>query len=70
MEAEDGQQPVHDHQQEDVRHRRHPKKMFVESSTISSTTVNRTTGADQFESDLLKIIPMLSCTRIQDSSWI
>jgi hypothetical protein len=59
---------VHHHLQEVVRHRRHPKKMFVESSTISSTTGSRTTGADQFESDLLKIIRMLSCTRIQDSS--
>jgi RNA recognition motif-containing protein len=68
MEAEDGQQPVHHHQQEDVRHRRHPKKMFMESSTISSTTARRTTEADQFESDLLKTIRMLSCTRIQDSS--
>jgi RNA recognition motif-containing protein len=67
MEADDGQQPVH-HHQEDARHRRHSKKMFVESSTISSSTASRTTEADQFESDLLKIIRMLSCTRIQDSS--
>jgi RNA recognition motif-containing protein len=67
MEADDGQQPVHHHLQEDVRHHRHPKKMFVESRTISSTTATRTTEADQFESDLLKIIRMLSCTRIHDS---
>jgi hypothetical protein len=66
MEADDDQQLVH-HHQEDVRHRRHPKKMFVES-TISSSTASRTTEANQFESDLLKIIRMLSCTRIHDSS--
>jgi RNA recognition motif-containing protein len=66
MEADDRQQPVH-HHQEEVRNRRHPKKMFVES-TISSSTANRTSEANQFESDLLKIIRMLSCTRIHDSS--
>jgi hypothetical protein len=67
MEADDGQQLVH-HHHEDVCHRRHSKKMFVESSTISSNTASRPTAADQFESELLKIIRMLSCTRIHDSS--
>jgi hypothetical protein len=71
METDDGQQQVH-HQ----HHVHHPKKMFVsrplqENLQIGSTTTSCTEGTatpDQFESDLLKIIHMLSCTRIHDSS--